>query len=88
MTSDTDLPTVDEIFTSLVNDLHSVRGHLWKAASRLGVLDELRMGLPLTAAQSQARSLTLGALDDAKGAIERAQGALNNALRDDDPTGS
>ena len=51
------------------------------------VLDELRIGLPLTAAQSQARSVTLGAIDEAKVTIERAESALNDALRDDDPAG-
>ena len=46
MSNDTGLPTVDEIFTSLLNDLHLVRNKLWKAASRLAVRDELRCGWP------------------------------------------
>jgi hypothetical protein len=54
-------------------------------ASRLRLLDRRSRGSPLTGAQSQARTVTLGAIDNARTAIDRAMGALDDALRTDGP---
>ena len=83
MADDTDLPTVDEILHSTLMELNAVRGKLRKAASQLQ-FDRRPVGSPPTPAQSQARTVTLGALEDAKAAIDRATGALE-ALHTDDP---
>lgn len=84
MADDTDLPTVDEILHSTLMELNAVRGKLRKAASQLQ-FDRRPVGSLPTPAQSQARTVTLGALDDAKAAIDRATGALDDALHTDDP---
>jgi len=84
MTDDTDSPSVDERFGSTLNDLHTARAKLWKAASRLALAGEPD-GSPPTPVQNQARTVTLGAIAAAKAAIERAERTLNDALRTDDP---
>jgi hypothetical protein len=84
MADDTDLSPVDEILYSTLMELNAVRGKLRKAASRLQ-FDRRPVGSPPTPAQSQARIVTLGALDDAKAAIDRATGALYDAFHADDP---
>jgi hypothetical protein len=43
------------------------------------------LGLAAHPAQSQARTITLGAIDGAKAAIDGATGALDDALHTDDP---
>ena len=84
MADDTDLPTVDEVLHSTLMELNAVRGKLRKVASHLQ-FDRRPVGSPPTPAQSRARVVTLGALDDAKAAIDRATGALDDALHTDDP---
>ena len=84
MPDDADLPDVNQILDSAVHELNQARNMLSKTASRLHV-GWRPVGLPLTGAQSQARTATLSAIDDAKAAIDRAKGALRDAPRTDDP---
>jgi hypothetical protein len=83
MTDDTDLHSVDEIFNRMLSDLHVAHNILSKAASPTVALGGHR--LPLTPAQSQALTITSGAIDDAKVAIDRATGALLQAQRINHP---
>lgn len=80
-------PSVDEILDSTLHELNRACGALSKAASRLWPGGPWPIGSPLTPAQSEAQTVTLGAIDDAKTAIDRAKGALYDALRPDDPPG-
>lgn len=84
MTDDPDLPSVDEIFNRMLSDLHVARNMLSKAASPAEWRWEA-IGVPLSTAQSQALTTTSGAIDDAKVAIDRATGALLQALRINQP---
>lgn len=84
MTDDTDMPSVDEILDATLHQLNVTRNKLLKAASWLR-LDPRPIGSPLTPTQSQARTVTLDAIDDAKAAIDRATRALHEALRTDEP---
>jgi hypothetical protein len=83
MTNGTDLPRMDEILDYTLKELDHAGKVLWKAATRLQ--PDYRIGSPLTGAQVQARTVALGAIDDAKAAIDRAKAALYDALRTDDP---
>jgi hypothetical protein len=85
MADDTDLPSVDEDLYAALMELNVSRSKLSKVASRLRLLDRRRRGSSLTGAQSQARTVTLGAIDNARAAIDHAMGALDDALRADDP---
>ena len=77
-------PSVEEILDSTLHELIHARNVLSKAASRLQ-LDRRPISSPLTGAQSRAETITSRAIDDAKAAIDRAESALNDALRIDDP---
>lgn len=69
---------------SYAGDLHMARNMLWKAASPTR-WDWQAVGVPLTPAQNQALTVTSGAIDEARAAVDRATGALSETLRSDDP---
>jgi hypothetical protein len=69
-----------------LKELSGTRQVLNKASSRLR-LEWLPIGPPLTTAQRSALAVTAAAVADAKAAIDRATGALDDALRTNDQSG-
>lgn len=83
MTNETELPSVDR--SSIVcwrlahGPQHAVEGGL---ADSVGLAGRRRAS---PTAQNQALTVTSGAIDEARAAVDRATGALSETLRSDDP---